>query len=379
MKNSLLVMGIALCMPSTLVAQNSHYVIAGTINHFSAPTKIYLDHYKNKVNKLDSMVLNDGHFRFEGKYDPDEQSILILKFLAKGVNKPLHKVYEVYLKPGTIKVRSIDSLSTVHYLNSPINTDYQQLKKASMILVKRWQKSSALLDSSTPEQKASGKMQAQVALDSAQYYQGTKKLYIALLKKYPSSPISLSIVKSYGNSSQNDVAAEPLFNLLSFQIRRSYAGQEYANKINEEKRISIGMLAPNFTLPDTSGKLVSLADFRGKYVLVDFWASWCVFCRAENPNIISAYKEYKDKGFTVLGISLDSPGQKLAWLKAINHDQLPWTQVSDLKGWKSAPVTMFGIGSIPQNFLLDPQGKVIARNLREQDLQNELKVLFPKN
>ncbi|MDQ2719648.1 MAG: AhpC/TSA family protein [Bacteroidota bacterium] len=379
MKNLISLLSIAFFLPFSLQAQNNKYVIEGTIGHLSAPAKIYLDHYKNKINRWDSVVLNDGHFRFQGEYDPDEQTVL--KFFPLGTvgKKPLHRVREIYIEPGIITISSTDTLATLHYLNSPINTDYQQLENASLILVKKWQKSSSLLNSATPDQKVSGELLAKVTNDSAQYYQGTKKMYFTLIKKYPSSPISLAIVKNYGASFQNEVAAEPLFNLLSPKVRESYGGKEYANKIIAAKLISLGKQAPDFTLPDTSGELVSLTDFKGKYVLVDFWASWCVFCRAENPNVLAAYNIYKDKGFTVLSVSLDLPGQKKAWLKAVHQDHLPWTQVSDLKGWKSAPVKLFGIESIPQNFLLDPQGKVIARNLREQALQNKLKAVFAKN
>ncbi|MFB6455708.1 redoxin domain-containing protein [Chitinophaga sp. Hz27] len=127
----------------------------------------------------------------------------------------------------------------------------------------------------------------------------------------------------------------------------------------------------NFTLPDPSGKQVSLSSFRGKFVLVDFWASWCGPCRGENPNVVKAYQTYKDKNFTVLGVSLDK--SKDAWVAAIKQDGLNWTQVSDLKFWESAVVNMYGINAIPSNFLLDPQGKVIGVNLRGPELEAKLK------
>jgi len=128
----------------------------------------------------------------------------------------------------------------------------------------------------------------------------------------------------------------------------------------------IGSVLPEFKQNDVNGKLVSLHSFRGKYVLVDFWASWCGPCRGENPNVVKAYNKFKDKGFTILGVSLDQ--DKAKWLEAIKKDGLAWTHVSDLKYWNNAVAVQFGIQSIPANFLLDPNGVIIGKDLRGEDL-----------
>ncbi len=128
----------------------------------------------------------------------------------------------------------------------------------------------------------------------------------------------------------------------------------------------VGNMAPDFTMNDTEGKPVSLSQYKGQYVLVDFWASWCGPCRGENPNVVAAYKKYKNKNFTVLGVSLDE--DKDAWMKAIQKDGLTWKHISDLKGWQSAVVPVYGIEGIPYNVLLDPEGKILATELRENDL-----------
>ena len=128
--------------------------------------------------------------------------------------------------------------------------------------------------------------------------------------------------------------------------------------------------APELSLPDANGKTVNLSSFKGKYVLVDFWASWCLPCRKENPNVVQAYNKYKDKNFTVLGVSLDK--DKGDWLGAIENDKLAWTQVSDLQEWKSMAVSTFNFSGIPFNILVDPQGKIIAQSLRGDSLEKKL-------
>jgi peroxiredoxin len=147
-------------------------------------------------------------------------------------------------------------------------------------------------------------------------------------------------------------------------------GQFFAYLQEQEKKEVTGNMAPDFTLPDPSGKNVSLSSFRGKYVLVDFWASWCGPCRQENPNVVDAYQQFKSKNFTILGVSLDKT--KDAWIEAIEKDGLDWTHVSDLKFWESSVVPLYQIEGIPFNVLLDPDGKIIASNLRGQALSKKL-------
>ncbi len=149
------------------------------------------------------------------------------------------------------------------------------------------------------------------------------------------------------------------------------------DKQNNPPARLVGQTAPEIALPDPNGKEIKLSSFRGKYVLVDFWASWCVPCRQENPNVVSAYQKFKNKNFTILGVSLDRPGQKEAWLKAIKDDQLTWSHISDLQFWNSAVVPLYGIEGIPYNVLIDPEGKIIAESLRGAALEAKLSELLP--
>ena len=192
-------------------------------------------------------------------------------------------------------------------------------------------------------------------------------------KANPASPVAALIVSNVYGHSPVEQMKEGLA-LLDQSLATSTYYQKLSEKIAQLEAVAIGQIAPDFTMNDTEGNPVSLSSFKGKYLLVDFWASWCGPCRHENPHVVELYAEFKDKGFDILGVSLDK--KKDAWLKAIQDDKLTWNHVSDLKGWANKAAKLYAVSGIPHTVLLDKEGRIIAKNLRGDKLRNKVAELL---
>jgi peroxiredoxin len=262
-----------------------------------------------------------------------------------------------------------DSLPFSTVAGGPTQKDYLEYKMMINQLVMLQQKMQA--DYNTAVQ--SGDVNAQQAIQAE--YQNLNTQYLSGLKNFikthPKSPVSGYII--YTDMNNPGIPFTDVVEALSY-IDKSMENTKFiklANKrIDEKKGTTVGFKATNFTQTTPDGKKVSLSDFKGKYVLIDFWASWCRPCRMENPNVVSAYNRFKDKGFTVLGVSMDS--NRDPWIAAIKQDNLTWTHVSDLKGWGNEVGKLYNVTGIPQNFLIDKEGKIVAKDLRGAALDEKL-------
>lgn len=289
-----------------------------------------------------------------------------LYFLALSDEQPQY----IYLenKPITIS-GSKDDIKNIKIEGSPSHLDFVAFNKTFNPLIAELNGYAAQIQKETNEAKKEELLKgydgvvARMNTEVGNFVSARKSSYVSAFLLYVSAQVL-----------NDPLALEQRFNSLSEEVRNSQLGKNLATNIAYSKIGAVGTDALDFTQNDVSGKPVKLSSFKGKYVLLDFWASWCKPCRMENPNVVKAYKKFRDKNFTILSVSLDQ--SKDAWVKAINADHLEWNHVSDLQQWNNAVAQLYHIQSIPGNFLIDPNGKIIARDLRGEDLEKKLCALL---
>lgn len=355
----------------TLAQQN--YTIEGT--------------FKGAVGKSTPCV----YYKIDDKPVIDTGIIIGKKFIIKGtVPRPmLATVYirperarfsggpnrmdqiDVYLEKGIVTINTPDSLSTAIIGGTPLNKDYRDLVK---LLAPFKIEEEALYIAKRRAQDLPEYMPA-VKAAYAELASRQKPAEEAFINSHLQSLVGLELLTTAINPAFELQKAKGFFYKFPKELRESLTGKTYANLFNT----AIGCQAPDFTAKNLKGEDITLSSYKGKYVLLDFWASWCMPCRADNPHVRKLYDQYKDDNFTVVGYSVDNGevGKKY-WLKAINMDGVTWDQISELNGFQSVAAKLYGITAVPTNFLIDPTGKIIAKDLRHEDLDNKLADLLSK-
>jgi peroxiredoxin len=341
--------------------------------------KVYLNWYAEGKQHSDSADVVKGAYRFKGSVPSPLMASLRAKYIERTgtgtrATNMRRDIIRFFLANEDMRLSSTDSFSHVSIRGSKVNDEHAKLKALTKAEDEKMSELSRQYTEYRMKKDEAGMKRLDEEFEALSAAVGLKNRDYVLAN--PTSPLAMFAFGTFAGYDIDAEKVEPVFLTIAEAQRNTPAGKEMSARIEKAKKTGVGKMAPEFTQNDTLGNPVALSSFRGRYVLVDFWASWCGPCRQENPNVVAAYAKYHGKGFDVLGVSLDQPTGKEKWMKAIHDDKLTWTQVSDLKFWSNEVAVLYGIQAIPQNFLIDPQGVIVGKNLRGDELNRKLDEIF---